>query len=105
MNAPSTRTTTSAPAIRGSFLRCLFLLPYHPELEFQQIWLGTAGGLRVLPVPFVKGLTAFVERVDHILAPVLLECVFLEAVLDRTGSRMAGRLSLQILVQSHCRFG
>lgn len=80
--------TNSAPAIRGSLLRCLLPFPYHSELEFQQVWLGAAGSLRVLPVPFVKGLTALVERVDHILAPFLLECVFLEAVCRGVSSQL-----------------
>lgn len=52
----------------------------HPELQFQQVGLGTAGGFGLLPIAIVEGLTAVIERVDDVLALVLLKRVLLQAV-------------------------
>lgn len=60
-------------------LRLVGLLP-HPELQLQQVGLGTASGFGLIPIAIVEGLTAVIERVDDILALVLLERVLLQAV-------------------------
>lgn len=61
-------------------IRLLFCVGTLLQLEPEQVRLGTADNTRGIAVLCIKGRAALVQRVNEMLASVLVEAVLLKAV-------------------------